>query len=69
MGELGDEEPEVLPLSGTSSALLLRLGAGLGAPTLGVLVGSRVLPKLPGVGGRHGELLCTSHRTYHIYQL
>lgn len=41
----------MLRLSGTSSALLLRLGAGLVAPTLGVLVGSRVLPKLPGVGG------------------
>lgn len=42
----------MLRLSGTSSALLLRLGAGLVAPTLGVLVGSRVLPKLPGVGGQ-----------------
>lgn len=63
MGELGDEEPEMLPLSGTSSTLLLRLGAGLVAPTLGVLVVSRVLPKLPGVEGRSGEPLCASRRT------
>lgn len=67
MGELGDEEPERLPLSGTSSTLLLRLGAGLVAPKLAVPVGSRVSPKLPGVGGRSGELLCTSHHTYHIF--
>lgn len=52
MGELGDEEPEMSLLSGTSSPLLLRPGAGLVVPTLGVLVVSRVLPKLPGVGGQ-----------------
>lgn len=67
MGELGDEEPEMSLLSGTSSTLLLRAGAGLVAPTLGVPVDSRVLPKLPGVGGRSGELLCTGNHTYHIF--
>lgn len=67
MGELGDEEPEMSLLSGTSSPLLLRPGAGLVALTLGVPVVSRVLPKLPGVGGRSGELLRTSHHTYHVF--
>lgn len=54
----------MLPLSETSSTLLLRLGAGLVALTLGAPVGSRVSPKLPGVGGRSGELLCTSHHIF-----
>lgn len=39
------EEPGRSPLSGTSSAFLLRPGAGLVAPTLGGAAGSKVLPK------------------------
>lgn len=51
-GEVGrrGEEPGTSPLSGTSSAFLLRLGAGLVALTLGGAEGSKVLPKLPGAG-------------------
>lgn len=45
------EEPGRSPLSGTSSAFLLRPGAGLVALALGGAAGSKVLPKLPGAGG------------------
>lgn len=46
-----EEEPSRSPLSGTSSARLLRLRAGLVALTLGGAAGSRVLPKFPAAGG------------------
>lgn len=51
------EEPGTSPLSGTSSAFLLRLGAGLVALTLGGVAGSKVLPKLPGAGSTGQVLL------------
>lgn len=44
------EEPGTSPLSGTSSAFLLRLGAGLVALTPGGAAGSKLLPKLPAAG-------------------
>lgn len=57
---------DLSPPSGTSSALLLRLTAGLAATMLDWPAGSRTLPKLPEGGAHNGRQVFYTPPAMHV---